>query len=193
VQKCVPGSYLLPMWESPQFTAGLSTSACGMTIGSNRCGRDALTAAATCDERHGQSRRQRHGCCAVVRRARDDGPVSQDFDAVTRAWRDAAEDLGIFVVAPYELVDKSGVVAALAVAWIGSFGSPQGIVVADLQSDRDAVRSAARRHGQVCSFLNAKSYGRYDRELFRATLDDWGWYGDPAGSPEWYTGNSWTE
>jgi hypothetical protein len=110
--------------------------------------------------------------------------VSQDLEVFTRAWRDAAADLRISVVAPYELVGKSGVVAAVVVAWIGSFGSPQGIVVADRQSDRDFVRSAARRWGQVCSFINAESYAGYNRELFRATLDDWGWYGDPAESPE---------
>lgn len=125
--------------------------------------------------------------------ARDDGPVSHDFEVVAGAWRDAAEDLRISVVAPYELVDESAVVDAVVVAWIAFFGSPQGIVVADLQADRYSVLSAARRQRQACSFINAASYARYHRELFRATLDDWGWYGDPAESPDWYTGKSWTE
>jgi hypothetical protein len=61
----------------------------------------------------------------------NDGAVSQDLEAVTRAWRDAAQDLTISVVAPYYLVDMTGVVAAVVVAWIGSFGSQQDIVVAD--------------------------------------------------------------
>jgi hypothetical protein len=119
--------------------------------------------------------------------------VSHDLQAAARAWRDAAEDLRISVAAPYELIDKSGAVPAVVVAWIGSFGSPQGTVVADLQSDRNSVLSAARRQHQFCSFINAESYARYDRDLFTATLDDWGWYGDPAESPEWYTGKSWTD
>lgn len=122
-----------------------------------------------------------------------DGAVSQDLEAVTRAWREAAEDLTISVVAPYYLVDITGVVGAVMVAWIGSFGSQQGIVVADLQSDRDSVRPVAQSQGLVCSFINAESYARYDRELFGATLDDWGWYGDPAEAPDRYTGNSWTQ
>jgi hypothetical protein len=112
---------------------------------------------------------------------------------VAHAWRDAAEDLKVTVVAPCELLHKAGDVAAVAVAWIASFGSVQGTVVAGLRSDRAIVQSAARRQGKVCSFINEQSYARYDHDLFVATLNDWGWYGDPAQAPAWYTGNPWTE
>jgi len=109
------------------------------------------------------------------------------------AWRDAAEDLGITVVAPYELLDDSGDISAVAVAWVESFGSENGSVVAGLRSNRQGVQSAARRQGQFCSFINEESYVQYDRELFVATLNDWGWHGDPAHAPAWYTGKPWTE
>jgi hypothetical protein len=91
---------------------------------------------------------------------------------VAHAWRDAAEDLGITVVAPYELLNKAGDVAAVGVAWIESFGSAQGTVVAGLRSDRAIVQSAARRQGKFCSFINEESYERYDHDLFVATLND---------------------
>jgi hypothetical protein len=122
--------------------------------------------------------------------------VSPDPETVTRAWRDAAEDLQITVVAPYELSDAAGNIAAVAVAWIESFGSAQGVVVAGLHAQRsheEAIRSAARCQGKFLSFINVESYAQYDRDLFVATLNDWGWHGNPAASPDWYTGSPWTE
>jgi hypothetical protein len=98
---------------------------------------------------------------------------------------------GITVVAPYELLDEGGNISAFALAWIESFGSENGSVVAGLRSRRQAVQSAARRQGQLCSFINEESYAQYDRDLFVATLNDWGWYGDPAHAPGWYTGKPW--
>ena len=98
--------------------------------------------------------------------------MGQNLETASRAWREAAEDLRITVVAPYPLVDQAGDSAGLAVAWIESFGSAQGMVVAGLQSHRERVRSAAQGQGQVCSFINEASYARYDRALFVATLND---------------------
>jgi hypothetical protein len=119
--------------------------------------------------------------------------VSRDLDMPAQAWRDAAEDLTITVVAPYELLDEAGHIAAMAVAWVESFGSAQGTVVAGLRSDRATVQSAARWQRQYYSLINEESYALYDRDLFMATLNDWGWFGDPAHTPAWYTGKPWTE
>jgi hypothetical protein len=80
-----------------------------------------------------------------------DGLVSQDPETAAHARRDAAEDPGITVVAPYELLDESGNISAVAVAWVESFGSENGSVVAGLRSHRQAVQSAARRQGRLCS------------------------------------------
>jgi hypothetical protein len=118
--------------------------------------------------------------------------MGQDSGTAANAWRDAAEDLGITVVAPYGLLDAGGEVDSAAVAWIESFGSVQGTVVAAYRSNREAILSAARGRGQFCSFINEASYARYDRDLFVATLNDWGWYGNPAQAPAWYTGEPWT-
>jgi hypothetical protein len=96
-------------------------------------------------------------------------------------------------VAPYELFDMNGNVAAVAVAWIEWFGSAQGIVIAGLHSRLETVRSAAQAQGKVWSFINEESYARYDRDLFVATLNDWGWHGNPAEAPDWYTGKPWSE
>jgi hypothetical protein len=119
--------------------------------------------------------------------------MSQDPETAAHAWRDAAEDLGITVAAPCELLDEGGNISAVAVAWVESFGSGNGSVVAGLRSHRQAVQSAARRQGQFCSFINEESYAHYDRELFVAALNDWGWFGEPAHAPAWYTGKPWAE
>jgi hypothetical protein len=107
------------------------------------------------------------------------------LDSVSRAWLDAAEDLRITVVAPYELAGITGGTAPSAVAWIASFGSAAGIVVARLQARQDQVRAIAQARGQAFSFISEESYARYDRDLFLATLNDWGWFGDPADAPGW--------
>jgi hypothetical protein len=99
--------------------------------------------------------------------------VSRDPDMPAQAWREAAEDLTITVVAPYELLDEAGHIAAVAVAWVESFGSAQGTVVAGLRSDRATVQSAARWQGMFYSLINEESYALYDRDLFMATLNDW--------------------
>jgi hypothetical protein len=46
-----------------------------------------------------------------------------------RAWHDAAEDLGITIVAPYEMVDEVTGARVTAVAWIQNFGATGGAVV----------------------------------------------------------------
>jgi hypothetical protein len=56
--------------------------------------------------------------------------MGQNLETASRAWREAAEDLTIAVVAPYPPVGQAGDSAGLAVAWIESFGSAHGIVVA---------------------------------------------------------------
>ena len=43
-----------------------------------------------------------------------------------------------------------------------------------------------------CSLLSDESYGQFDRELFVATLNDWGWFGD-GQPPDWYEGTPWTQ
>jgi hypothetical protein len=43
-----------------------------------------------------------------------------------------------------------------------------------------------RKPGAGVRLHQRRVLARYDRELFGATLDDWGWYGDPAEAPDWW-------
>ena len=96
------------------------------------------------------------------------------------AWSDAGLDLGLTIVFGEE---------GRFLLWIADFGGPGGTVVfaRGHTSPRDV--EAARASGFFCSVL-PDAYATYDRSLFVATLDDWGWFGndDP---PDWFSGESW--
>ena len=111
-------------------------------------------------------------------------------DSVSSAWRDAAADLAIDVTAPYD-PESGGQPAAACIAWVADFGSPQGTVVVGRRSATEEIRSLADSRGTHYSEIDEAAYSRYDRDLFVATLNDWGWHGDPSAVPEWYTGEPW--
>ncbi len=107
------------------------------------------------------------------------------------AWREAATDLGLSVVAPFTLSDAGGQPLAECVALVRGFGSTNGVVLLDPASGEDEVR-AAESSDYFVSRINASAYSVYDRALFEDTLNDWGWFGSQADRPAWYTGHSWT-
>jgi hypothetical protein len=106
---------------------------------------------------------------------------------ISAAWRQAAADLGIRVVAPFGLATESGETEWFE-AHIPDFGGPRGAVVANLDSRRDDIRT---RLGYYASNLST-TYQTYERNFFIATLNDWGWFGKPGEQPPWYTGEPWS-
>jgi hypothetical protein len=71
------------------------------------------------------------------------------------------------------------------VAYLRDFGSANRAATFARSANPELTR---RQDGDPFrSVLDDESYGEFDRELFIATLDDWGWFG--AGQPPaWYTG-----
>ncbi|MGC4068434.1 MAG: hypothetical protein QM784_28065 [Polyangiaceae bacterium] len=107
---------------------------------------------------------------------------------LTRAWIEAAAELGIRVQAPYQHYFPDGTVL-VAEAFVPDFGSPAGMLVIALE---DAARVAALSGSGLAYSALGQSYDAYDSTLFRETLDDWGWFGSPAIRPNWYTGKPWS-
>jgi hypothetical protein len=107
---------------------------------------------------------------------------------IARAWRAAADDLAIAVSSADALVDLNSR-AQLSAVHVVDFGGPRGAICAAASPASDVFGQAVAAEGFFFSSLHA-AYAEYERALFRATLDDWGWYGtgDP---PEWYTGEPW--
>lgn len=117
--------------------------------------------------------------------------MTPEAEAVVHAWRRAAADLDLDVKAPWTMATDAD--SAECLALVIGFGNGAGTVVALTTDPRaGALQVAASSKGLSLSLLDATSYGRYERELFVDTLNDWGWQGD-GDPPDWYSGRPWGE
>jgi hypothetical protein len=99
-------------------------------------------------------------------------------------------ELGIKIEEPFDLPDEAGPMHCIAL--IESFGSSAGTVVLSLDSpDAGRLKAVAAKRGYYHSLL-AETYNRFDRDLFVATLNDWGWKGGADARPDWCTDEPWT-
>jgi hypothetical protein len=110
--------------------------------------------------------------------------VTTPPDELVVAWRQAAGDLGVEVSAPYSTHGHH------FVALVEGFGSPRGTVIDWLGSGNTTAALAG--DGYYVSCINPEAYQVYERAVFAATLDDWGWRGEVADRPRWLTGQPWT-
>ncbi len=106
---------------------------------------------------------------------------------ISNAWRIAADDLGIRVIAPFSFKITRGDML-LAEAHILDFGKQGGAIVL---SESNRLDSEFRRLNCWCSVLS-EHYHTYERKLFIETLNDWAWFGEKGEEPSWYTGTPWT-
>jgi len=113
-------------------------------------------------------------------------------ESASAAWRVAASDLGLDVVAPYRLVDTAFVEPIDCVALVRAFGSEKGVILLDLGSTTSAQHYAVSRLGYFATRINVVAYSNYERAAFVDTLNDWGWFGPEQQRPGWYTGQPWT-
>lgn len=101
---------------------------------------------------------------------------------VTAAFLAAGRDLGLDVVAPFELIVYGRVHRFLA--FLPHFGGPRGMMVAAGPPD-GALYEATQRAGHYVSFINADMYSTYEQRHFIDTLSDWGYYGPEENRPSW--------
>lgn len=82
------------------------------------------------------------------------------------SWLAAAADMDVQV----ELLDNCVLVT--------DFGGSSGTLcsVRRTEDEEKQPRRGAESRGAFCAVLS-ESYLAYDRELFRETLDNWGWFG----------------
>jgi len=95
---------------------------------------------------------------------------------ISDAWKRAADDLEIRVVAPFAIVSDGETWNFEAL--VLDFGSGQGAVVMSQVSER--------RLDRWFSILYP-IYRQYERDHFIDTLNDWGWFG-VGEPPAWYAG-----
>lgn len=112
---------------------------------------------------------------------------SEMDELISDAWRQAAVDLGIRVVAPFSLTTESGETEWFEVH-LPDFGGPKGMVMASQDRGFTDMRE---RLGYYQSNV-FPIYRTYDRQCFVDTLNDWGWFGGKGQEPGWYTGKPWS-
>ena len=111
--------------------------------------------------------------------------MTSNLDKIAAAWRIAAPDLGLEIIAPFTLCSQKGA-AYRFIAWIGHFGGEQGTLIClPEQWDTQGFAAVAQAAGYYCSGLYPASYAHYDREHFMDTLRDWGWFGAAQDRPAW--------
>jgi hypothetical protein len=106
---------------------------------------------------------------------------------ISKAWQQAAADLGIRVVAPFTLTMADGQALEFE-AHVLDFGSRTGAIAMSQESRKFDEMAQL---GHWCSVLT-ESYRTYDRQFFIDTLNDWGWFGDAGNTPKWYSGKPWS-
>jgi hypothetical protein len=107
---------------------------------------------------------------------------------VAEAFLAAGRDLGIDVVAPFDLIVDGRGYSFLA--FLPHFGGPKGMVVAAMTFD-SGMEEAAAKTGYYVSSVNVDAYDKYDREHYIDTLNDWGFYGPGEKRPRWQKPSSW--
>ena len=109
---------------------------------------------------------------------------------VVAAWKEAAADLRIQFTSPFVVTSADGR-SHEHLGLVHRFGRRAGVLIRVLHEPSEKSPHPAG-DDYYWSILSPGSYGRYERQLFIHTLDDWQFFGQDSDRPEWYTGKSWT-
>jgi hypothetical protein len=107
---------------------------------------------------------------------------------VVAAWKEAATDLGIRFTSPFITTATDGS-SREHLGLVHQFGRRSGTLIAVLHEPSEQIERPAGED-YYRSILGA-GYGRYERQSFIDTLDDWQFFGPESERPEWYSGKSW--
>jgi hypothetical protein len=107
---------------------------------------------------------------------------------VVAAWKEAAADLGIQFTSPFVVTTLDGRIHE-HLGLVHQFGRRIGALISVLDEPSEHIPRPAV-DDYYWSILGP-SYGRYERQEFIDTLDDWQFFGSEAERPSWYSGKSW--
>ena len=110
-----------------------------------------------------------------------------DEAKVTAAFREAGLQLGVEVVAPFQLPHPER--HTLCIAHLPHFSRRLGIVVLPTRPPSFETDNQLRAHvemlGYSPSFVNVTVYQKFERDLFIDTLREWGFTGPTEKRPSW--------
>jgi hypothetical protein len=107
---------------------------------------------------------------------------------VVAAWKEAAADLGIRFTSPFVVASADGC-SHEHLGLVHQFGRRVGTLVRVLHEPSE--QSPHPAGDDYYRSILGSGYGRYERQLFIDTLDDWQFFGAESERPAWYTGKSW--
>jgi hypothetical protein len=106
---------------------------------------------------------------------------------VVAAWKKAADDLGIKFTSPFVVTLQDGRQHE-HLGLVHQFGRSIGTIIKVLHEPSHNTPHP-EGDGYFCSILGS-GYGRYERQAFINTLDDWQFFGPENERPPWYSGKS---
>jgi hypothetical protein len=102
-----------------------------------------------------------------------------------KQWEAARDDLGLEIVAPFE-IDLGNNVKVLADILVKDFGGRNGTLVVTSYDVIKSYQEQLRKFGYGFSVLSEPSGEPiYDREVFVDMLSEWEWTGKTAAKPCW--------
>jgi hypothetical protein len=116
------------------------------------------------------------------------------LEQLIAAWQTARLELRIQVVAPFKI--KYNRSSCNCVAFLPQFGSPRGMILQawfspNFCKDR-LLAEYAECAGLYLSTINGDAYSPFSSLLFKDTLNNWGYFGQPQYRPAWYSGKKWS-
>lgn len=104
-------------------------------------------------------------------------------------WRYAAQDLGIEIIAPFQIMLPDGFQLEVS-ALVANFGSSRGILVDKDYASLRPHTQAIVKLGYGYSTELGGSVEQYQRAEIIKTLSEWGWTGAPDKKPSWLSESS---
>ena len=106
------------------------------------------------------------------------------------AWRHAADDLGIRFSSPFSVITRDGRMDCIG--FVHHFGRRVGTIISVLDQPSSLANLVCKWQDEdhYISVL-AAGYGKYERQHFIDTLDDWQFLGPDSARPSWYKGKYW--
>jgi len=108
---------------------------------------------------------------------------------ITSAFLQAADGLGFSFDPAFPVRLKDGSVIQ-SLGFVRHFGSELGtLLFSESQCPSSRERDELQGMGYFYSQL-FESFHEFDEELFKETLNDWGFFGNEQERPSWYSGAS---
>ena len=101
-------------------------------------------------------------------------------------WKRVANDLGLEIVSPYEVILPSGS-RIRAPVLVRHIGGPKGILVVSDDSIVDWSDEIVQAGYGFSVLSEPEPSDEYDLDVFIELLSDWGWYGPESERPAWLT------